>query len=40
MAASQREGPPVVTVTGGFDGKIRTFNVGTAASLVTAAAGC
>lgn len=33
------EGPPVVTVTGGFDGKIRTFNVGAAASLVAAAAG-
>jgi anthranilate phosphoribosyltransferase len=33
------EGPPVVTVTGGFDGKLRTFNVGAAASLVAAAAG-
>lgn len=33
------EGPPVVTVTGGFDGKIRTFNVGAAASLVAATAG-
>jgi anthranilate phosphoribosyltransferase len=33
------EGPPVVMVTGGFDGKIRTFNVGAAASLVAAAAG-
>ena len=33
------EGPPVVTVTGGFDGKIRTFNVGAVASLVAAAAG-
>ena len=33
------EGPPVVTVTGGFDGKIMTFNVGAAASLVAAAAG-
>jgi anthranilate phosphoribosyltransferase len=32
-------GPPVVTVTGGFDGKLRTFNVGAAASLVAAAAG-
>src|ERR687893_1391405 len=32
-------GSPVVTVTGGFDGKIRTFNVGAAASLVAAAAG-
>ncbi len=32
-------GPPVVTVTGGFDGKTRTFNVGAAASLVAAAAG-
>lgn len=30
---------PVVTVTGGFDGKVRTFNVGAAASLVAAAAG-
>lgn len=33
------EALPVVTVTGGFDGKIRTFNVGAAASLVAAAAG-
>jgi anthranilate phosphoribosyltransferase len=33
------EGSPVVTVTGGFDGKVRTFNVGAAASLVAAAAG-
>jgi anthranilate phosphoribosyltransferase len=32
-------GPPVVTVSGGFDGKTRTFNVGAAASLVAAAAG-
>lgn len=32
-------GPPVVTVTGGFDGKTRTFNVGAAASIVAAAAG-
>ncbi|HEX2729616.1 MAG TPA: hypothetical protein VHM16_07670 [Rubrobacteraceae bacterium] len=32
-------GPPVVSVTGGFDGKLRTFNVGVAASLVAAAAG-
>ena len=32
-------GEPVVTVTGGFDGKVRTFNVGAAASLVAAAAG-
>lgn len=32
-------GSPVVTVTGGFDGKIRTFNVGAAAALVAAAAG-
>lgn len=32
-------GPPVITVTGGFDGKLRTFNVGAAASLVAAAAG-
>ena len=32
-------GPPVVTVTGGFDGKTRTFNVGAAASLVAAATG-
>ncbi len=30
---------PVVAVTGGFDGKLRTFNVGAAASLVAAAAG-
>jgi len=33
------EGPPSVTVTGGFDGKLKTFNVGAAASLVAAAAG-
>lgn len=32
-------GPPVVTVVGGFDGKLRTSNVGAAASLVAAAAG-
>lgn len=32
-------GSPVVTVTGSFDGKLRTFNVGAAASLVAAAAG-
>ncbi len=32
-------GSPVVTVTGGFDGKLRTLNVGAAASLVAAAAG-
>ena len=32
-------GGPVVTVAGGFDGKVRTFNVGAAASLVAAAAG-
>jgi anthranilate phosphoribosyltransferase len=32
-------GPPVVSVAGGFDGKLRTFNVGAAASLVAAAAG-
>lgn len=32
-------GPPVVSVTGGFDGKLRTFNIGVAASLVAAAAG-
>lgn len=32
-------GPPIVTVTGGFDGKSRTFNVGAVASLVAAAAG-
>lgn len=32
-------GLPVVSVTGGFDGKLRTFNVGAAASLVAAAAG-
>ena len=30
---------PMVAVTGGFDGKLRTFNVGAAASLVAAAAG-
>lgn len=33
------EDRPVVTVTGGFDGKLRTLNVGAAASLVAAAAG-
>ena len=32
-------GGPIVTVTGGFDGKVGTFNVGAAASLVAAAAG-
>lgn len=32
-------GTPTVTVTGGFDGKVRTLNVGAAASLVAAAAG-
>lgn len=32
-------GPAVVTVVGGFDGKLRTFNVGVAASLVAVAAG-
>jgi anthranilate phosphoribosyltransferase len=32
-------GSPFVTVTGGFDGKTRTFNIGAAASLVVAAAG-
>lgn len=32
-------GPPVVSVAGGFDGKLRTLNVGAAASLVSAAAG-
>lgn len=32
-------GPPIVAVTGGFDGKNRTFNVGAASSLVAAAAG-
>jgi anthranilate phosphoribosyltransferase len=32
-------GKHVVTVTGGFDGKLATFNVGAAASLVAAAAG-
>lgn len=32
-------GPTTVSVTGGFDGKLRTFNVGAAASLVAAAAG-
>lgn len=30
---------PVVTVAGGFDGKVRTSNIGAAASLVAAAAG-
>lgn len=30
---------PIVTVTGGFDGKVRTSNIGAAASLVAAAAG-
>ncbi len=33
------EGPPTVSVAGGFDGKLRTFNAGAAASLVAAAAG-
>ena len=33
------ESSSVVAVTGGFDGKLRTFNVGAAASLVAAAAG-
>lgn len=33
------DGLPVLTVTGGFDGKLRTLNVGAAASLVAAAAG-
>ena len=32
-------GPPVVTVTGGFDGKLRTSNIGAASALVAAAAG-
>lgn len=32
-------GPPAVTVTGGFDGKLRTSNVGAASALVAAAAG-
>ena len=32
-------GPPTVTVTGGFDGKLRTSNVGAASALVAAAAG-
>lgn len=32
-------GPPVVTVAGGFDGKLRTSNAGAVASLVAAAAG-
>ncbi|MBV9453745.1 MAG: hypothetical protein JOZ19_06445 [Rubrobacter sp.] len=32
-------GPPVVTASGGFDGKTRTFNIGAASSLVAAAAG-
>lgn len=32
-------GGPVVTVTGGFDGKLATFGVGAAASLVASAAG-
>ncbi|WP_047866472.1 anthranilate phosphoribosyltransferase [Rubrobacter aplysinae] len=30
---------PVLTVTGGFDGKLRTLNLGAASSLVAAAAG-
>ena len=33
-------GPPAVTVTGGFDGKTKTLNIGAAASLVAAAGGC
>ena len=33
-------GPPVVTVAGSFDGKLRTCNIGVAASRVAAAAGC
>ncbi|QIN79197.1 hypothetical protein GBA65_12455 [Rubrobacter marinus] len=33
------EGPPVVAVSGGFDGKLRTTNVGAVSSLVAAAAG-
>ncbi|MDX6379827.1 MAG: anthranilate phosphoribosyltransferase [Rubrobacteraceae bacterium] len=32
-------GPPTVTVTGGFDGKLRTLNISAAASLLAAAAG-
>ena len=32
-------GSPTATVTGGFDGKVRTFNVGAASALVAAAAG-
>lgn len=32
-------GAPVVTVTGGFDGKVRTFNVGAASSMIAAATG-
>jgi anthranilate phosphoribosyltransferase len=32
-------GPPVVSVTGGFDGKVRTINFGSASSLLAAAAG-
>lgn len=32
-------GAPVVTVTGGFDGKLRTVNLGAASSLVAASAG-
>lgn len=31
--------PPTVAVAGGFDGKLRTFNLGAAASIVAAAAG-
>lgn len=33
------DGPPTVSVAGGFDGKLRTLNVGAAASLLAAAAG-
>jgi anthranilate phosphoribosyltransferase len=32
------DGPPPVTVARGFDGKLRTFNVGAAATLLAAAA--
>ena len=39
IAVATPDGAPVVTVTGGFDGKLRTFNVGAVSSLVAAAAG-
>jgi anthranilate phosphoribosyltransferase len=39
LSVDAPDGPPTVSVTGGFDGKLRTFNVGAAASLLAAAAG-